>query len=602
MGNVYKPIAIFDYKNSKYCIVMVNNRICFFKHENDQIKPAYSKEELELFLAVHNSIKVDTKDHTPLRIEKVGDRDFEIFYDKNTGLHYWTRVNGDRRLEATEEDNVILNFKYNNIRQTVFDEELFDWAKEEQRQIELAKARKNKEIIRTISIGASIFVFGLFAGVNIANYSSAPIAQDLRIHLAEMGINVESKINPNEPYEQLIERLANQPYDYEDIQSAIDKNKNLSDDEKAFLNKFKFLFDENHQYMDIKEARKNLLTLKFKFIDAECVYPGVKGFYNRTNNEITIYNAKDINSSNIANVTHELMHVFQMNSTDRITSEFSDEILSREVLRRLDEQGLIENSEAFEDDLGCHTRYGNGYDPCMTIGYMFANLLTPEQLKIYHFTCREDYLIDTLVDIDLNGSDVKQDSIDKEALTKKAVQLLDVMESLRVSDINGEYVKVTYSPERAKIIVGLIDPYYKAKYGTEADKYLDATIINLDKVNVTRAASSDCQLWSATITIINTLAEQLGITDNDVYELMNKKYYTSMYVVPKTYYCDAHPTNKIVVEAQKPYEIEIDDKFIEKYEQEYDKSKEALRKYEEAELKAAENSEKENDDTDELEY
>ena len=59
MSKLYNPIAIYNYNNKKYFIALDNNKIVSFKYENGDITDNYSKEELEVFLEVYNSIKIE---------------------------------------------------------------------------------------------------------------------------------------------------------------------------------------------------------------------------------------------------------------------------------------------------------------------------------------------------------------------------------------------------------------------------------------------------------------------------------------------------------------------------------------------------------------
>ena len=571
MKNVYKPVAIFDYNKSKYCIVLVNNKICFFKNESNRIMPVTSVEELQLFYAVHSAIKVDKNKGLSLGIKEINNKQFEIYYDKKTGLHYWLRAENGKLYNPTEEENVMLNFKYNNISQLAFDEELFDWKVEEEKQLERERKERNQKITRFAIVGGITLVFSVISCINLLEYSYSPLAQGLRLQLAESGVNIDNTIDASEPYEHMIDRLKNQKYNYEDIKRIIDNNNRLSDEEKAFINKLQFLFDENNQYMDIEEIKKRLATLSFEYSEESCEYGNVRGCYKKSLNKIVLYNTKDFEHAKISAVVHELMHVFQLNMSDRITVEFTNEILSREVLRRMDELGLIEQSDVFENELGYHTRYGNGYDPCMPIGYLLAELLTPEQIKTYQFTCRDDFLIDALVGIDLEGENI---SLDKDALEAKAVNLLDEMENLKEYYKDDDFYRLKYTPEKFKKIENLMDSYYKKKFGKSIDKCLGATAIAFDNNYMKQFQYSEYKFNAFSMAIRGTIKEQQNMDNEQVSEFTKHTLYLPMYVVPRTYYSDVHPEQKLVIDTVTPTELLIDEKFIKKYDESYFKIEE----------------------------
>ena len=98
MSKLYNPIAIYNYNNKKYFIALDNNKIVSFKYENGDITDNYSKEELEVFLEVYNSIKINKEAAVNLGLKKINGKVFETFYDIEKELYFWYEsVDGERK-------------------------------------------------------------------------------------------------------------------------------------------------------------------------------------------------------------------------------------------------------------------------------------------------------------------------------------------------------------------------------------------------------------------------------------------------------------------------------------------------------------------------
>ena len=138
-------------------------------------------------------------------------------------------------------------------------------------------------------------------------------------------------------------------FDYGKIQKAIEDNQNLSNGEKEIINKLKFVFDENYEYMDLDLIIKRLSDLKIEYIEEENENSQVTAAYYINKNVIQIYKATDLENADLTDLVHEILHVFQASNTNRLTLELSNELTTREVLRRLNEEGLIEENYQFLD-------------------------------------------------------------------------------------------------------------------------------------------------------------------------------------------------------------------------------------------------------------
>ena len=149
-------------------------------------------------------------------------------------------------------------------------------------------------------------------------------------------------------------------FDYGKIQKAIEDNQNLSNGEKEIINKLKFVFDENYEYMDLDLIIKRLSDLKIEYIEEENENSQVTAAYYINKNVIQIYKATDLENADLTDLVHEILHVFQASNTNRLTLELSNELTTREVLRRLNEEGLIEENYQFLNSINEYSNYGKG--------------------------------------------------------------------------------------------------------------------------------------------------------------------------------------------------------------------------------------------------
>ena len=506
MKNKYEPIAMFNYSNNKYCIILINDIIHFVKYKNKKITMELSNSELELSIKVYNTIKICKDNLITLGRQHLYGKEYEIYYDYKNKLHCWHRIINNKICPTSIEDNCRLNLKYNNINlvRNYDDVEIFDWKEEERKEEERKKAEKlkkelqRKQIRRIITVGGKTLIITVFAGVNLLNLSNKSIPQKFKDKTVDNKQSQDIELKSAKQEDAEVQKYKNRAYDYEKIKSAIDSNSNLSDSEKNFISKIKFYFDENYQYMDIDKIIERLSSLKIKYVEGECENTEIKGTYSIENNIITMYNAKCFDEVDLSVYTHELLHVLQMSNSDRLTVELTNELASREILRRLDEQGLIENSSIFENGLGKHSNYGTGYDPCMKVEYLLASLLTQEQIKLYQCLTDEDVIVDALMEID-SKCDTQEANVEKRI---NAVNLLDKIDSLREYNDKGE-AKIAYTEEKYKEIYDMIDSYYMKKYNKSIEESFSVGIENFDSRYIGYRSFSDVECNATFITLVN---------------------------------------------------------------------------------------------------
>ena len=210
MKNVYIPIAVYKYYNNKYYILSVNNKITCIKYEGGKIiSKAFSQEELKLFYTVHNSMKINTKNSMNLGEHNVNGKDFQLYYDRKTNLYYWNRILNGKAVESTIKENCMLNNKYNNIKLSYDDVEIYDWAEDDEINGKNDLEKKNKEkrankINRVVKFGTKAIIVSIVAGVNFLAYSDSAIAQNFKDKFRDIiGIEETEEDGIKDVYERI---------------------------------------------------------------------------------------------------------------------------------------------------------------------------------------------------------------------------------------------------------------------------------------------------------------------------------------------------------------------------------------------------------------
>ena len=171
------------------------------------------------------------------------------------------------------------------------------------------------------------------------------------------------------------------------IDEALEKNKNLSDEEKQIItDNLKTEILENIEYVDINRCFKKIKNLKIVYPDQNSNFKSAEnilnpaGSYSNFLNKITIYE-KDNEV-----YMHELNHLI---SENEISSFFSIDLLSEII----NEHFAREYTDASEIE---------GYDAYMFYSFALAKLLPEEDIKKYKFTEKQSILISSLLEIDNN--------------------------------------------------------------------------------------------------------------------------------------------------------------------------------------------------------
>ena len=122
----------------------------------------------------------------------------------------------------------------------------------------------------------------------------------------EIVLDAQQAIDNNKVFDDLYNYDS---FNFEYIKDSLNKNPNLSLDEKNLILSSSFIFEDNFGYYNYNTLLNLLSTLKINYHEESL--PGIGGTYDWTINEIDLYTAKDINSANRVTFTHELAHLIQ---------------------------------------------------------------------------------------------------------------------------------------------------------------------------------------------------------------------------------------------------------------------------------------------------
>lgn len=220
--------------------------------------------------------------------------------------------------------------------------------------------------------------------------------------------NITNKDNEKSQEEELVQSLeediSKQTYSWEIIADTINSNPYLDDYIKNTLLNLKFIFDEDHEYMDLDLIIERLSSLKVECykeysFEIEPDLPRAGGVYHISENKIRYFQANTIEDVQFDVLYHELGHVLQNVKDFSQFMEFNHEQWTRELLCRLRDKDMININEIYNYD----RNYSVGYD-LYHFYYQIIPLFSKEILKEYHYVSDNQILTNFL---GLNGEELQ---------------------------------------------------------------------------------------------------------------------------------------------------------------------------------------------------
>lgn len=352
--NELNILAKFDYDGKTYLITLINKKIVFYTYSNDLFSKELSNAELEMCMDILDSITIRKETSIYLRNKRIGNNVYQIFYDTTTRLHWWKCITSK---EINEEDNRVLMILYN------YSSAIYYFS------LKSENNTKKSSIIRTIK--GKIFriiilpmVWGAFIGSVSSSYTGIKLSEQRMIEYLDdeqiSKLRDYRKFKKHDNYTDYNNEAKSQrneingevDYDWNQINQAIEENQYLSQDEKDFVKKLKYIFDKDHNYMNIPMIIENLKTLRFTYFENEIPFDkNSSGAHIAYLNHIYFANAQSIKDIDEMVKIHELIHMVAISSSG-YSSEYITELATKEYLLKLIELGEIQPKTEWYDSNG----------------------------------------------------------------------------------------------------------------------------------------------------------------------------------------------------------------------------------------------------------
>lgn len=462
-----KFIAEFTHNNKIFQFVLFNNKLhCIYGIENGDSSLTLTDEDRYVIVKVAQSLIVDEKKSYFVRNDQVNGIRYKIWYDSISKNYFWHSNDGG----DYASNNILLNLKYNDMPSVVYSDYRDGISKYERKLNRKLKRKYGRNVLshfdnitdeseriyqknlwithrrggwlKNILVSGVICLTALYSlGVmndiyvmsmhdmygdnwkseisNISFLESSSV-NDENDNLEETLGTIEEIIEVPEITESIEDNIE---YSWELIQDAILKNPHLTAKEKDFLCELRFVFDENYQYMDLNMIIERLATLEIRYNPESCERDYfIGGSYYIGPNYIEMFRTTSFEEVDISTFLHEFFHVLQSLCTHEITHELSNELFTREALRRLHVSGVLDKYgfKIHKNNVGMFYYYGC-YEPLMYYWYDFAELIPQEYLSRYQFETNDGLLITGL------RQNVVVSDYDYEEFIDNASGLLDVM-------------------------------------------------------------------------------------------------------------------------------------------------------------------------------
>lgn len=414
---------------------------------------------------------------------------------------------------------------------------------------------------KLIQLKRKLEVLALAGSLALGAAGCGKTNEDIEKPVFTPGLQMEMTTSEN------IDSVEENKYSFVEISEIIDSNNNLTNEEKKFIKELKFVFDDNHEYMDLDMIKERLSTLKINYSEEACETDStIGGTYAYNENIITIYYSKDFDSSNMNTFVHEFLHVLQKDFYS-YTSELSNELFSRETVRRLYEDGkLTEKQISIMYDSQCHPKNikkGTGYEPFIALYYLVAEISPEENLREYQFGS------------DILSLEVGLASGSNQVLPEEpAKNFINCINNSKLFKRNeGYYEKLSDVQNTVEECAEYLDYYYVEKYGHSFKEDIDVSILFYGYTSTlgqtyTPYSDDSNEYISLEEQLIEEAQKQVG---------EDAKFFGFHRTInPKTYLSKRHLHPVITFNSLPFVAIEIDDEFKNQYNNKLSKKQKSL--------------------------
>ena len=238
---------------------------------------------------------------------------------------------------------------------------------------------------------------------------------------------------------------------YKMLQSAVENNNNLSDEEKSAILDHIDIFSLNKDYIDVKYLVDRLSTLKISYSTENKQSGGVfiSSWNNYLKNEITFFGVSSIEEVKHSIFTHELFHVMQKHYNMSFSSYLIDKNFNGFLAETINTVFNEENILEYE---------GSIYAEMYNFLKMIIEIIGPEPVKKYQGYNDSYIIIESLMEV-----------IDDKKYAEELLSILDDYKSLyeKITNDNSDKDNARKSKlEKLKrSIIERISVYYEAKFG-----------------------------------------------------------------------------------------------------------------------------------------
>ena len=457
-----KIIAEFDYNNKKYILYIDNEKNVYAAYLDGQdLKQIFNQDEFELVNKVYQEIS--TKELKPDFIEYASifhkGIEYKTVFDLNDNRRYFYELRNNRYEPV--DNNLQKYFD------SIYNSEIDILYNGNNDKLELAR-NVTKKVVKIGNVTIAVII--------AANISFTGLKT----------INLDRSFLQN--IEAIKDIYTTDERDYKIIMSYIDKNTRLSNEDKEFILSMNHFFEENEEYFNMSEIKKNLINLRIIYDkdnqENHKMSNRVKGYYTKAFDKITIFYSDKMDNDMITKkvVFHEVMHAISdkgyvsKGNLGLALTEGVNELMAEEYLNT----------------------YSDTYNKGQTYARIMCELIGPEKVKESFFGNNIDMVLEELSSI----CGTKKDA-------QKFISLLDdearCDTTLMTSNDRQEKIDALETKKRVSPVIDTyIRIYYESKFNRKIDEdklmlaYMDSLRLtnnlqsefyhenNIEKINVVK--------------------------------------------------------------------------------------------------------------------
>lgn len=457
-----KIIAEFDYNNKKYILYTDNEKNVYAAYLDGQdLKQIFNQDEFELVNKVYQELS--TKELKPDFIEYASifhkGIEYKTVFDLNDNKRYFYELRNNRYEPV---DNSLQKYF-----DSIYNSEIDILYNGNNDKLELAR-NVTKKVVKIGNVTIAVII--------AANISFTGLKT----------INLDRSFLQN--IEAIKDIYTTDERDHKIIMSYIDKNTRLSNEDKEFILSMNHFFEENEEYFNMSEIKKNLINLRIIYDkdnqENHKMSNRVKGYYTKAFDKITIFYSDKMDNDMITKkvVFHEVMHAISdkgyvsKGNLGLALTEGVNELMAEEYLNT----------------------YSDTYNKGQTYARIMCELIGPEKVKESFFGNNIDMVLEELSSI----CGTKKDA-------QKFISLLDdearCDTTLMTSNDREEKIDALETKRRVSPVIDTyIRIYYESKFNRKIDEdklmlaYMDSLRLtnnlqsefyhenNIEKINVVK--------------------------------------------------------------------------------------------------------------------